>query len=446
MDSKPNVIFISADSLRADHLACYGYPLSTSPHIDSIAAQGVVCEKMFCPVIPTQPSHTTMFTGQHPLTHGVVSHGGKRRLDRGAPFLPELLLEAGYTTCAVDTLFRERNWFNRGFEYIIDPSIHHVFYASVTQEELNHRAIQWMKSSAQSPFFLFIHYWDVHYPYTPPQAYSDLFYEGGNPTDPDNPALDKWWDHPIGAMARDTWLRTTDGLITDPEYVRALYDREIRYLDDGMASLDQALNELGIAGNTVFVFLADHGESMTEHGVFFDHYGLYDNTIRVPAILRWPDGDLKGGLRLPDTRQLFDIAPTLLEAAGVPIPSSMDGQSLLKQLRGLEEPSGYGTRYSNLVSLESTWQAKYCLRDGRYKLILARQPDLLGNPSRELYDLLKDPLETSNLADCEPDLASSMESALEEAIAARLKASGKTADPVVEEGASMITTWLGHRA
>src|SRR3954469_9546841 len=104
---------------------------------------------------------------------------------------------------------------------------------------------------------------DVHYPYTPPPAYSDLFYEGGDPTDPDNRALDKWWDHPIGAMARDTWLRTADGLITDPNYVRALYDREIRYLDDGIANLDQALNELGIAENTVFVFLADHGESMT---------------------------------------------------------------------------------------------------------------------------------------------------------------------------------------
>ena len=442
MKAKPNIVFISADSLRADHLGCYGYDRPTSPYIDSIASNGVLLEKMFCPVIPTQPSHTTMFTGQHPLTHGVVSHGGRRRLDRGAPFLPELLLESGYTTCAVDTLFRERNWFNRGFEYIIDPSIHHIFYASVTQEELNDRAIQWMKSAAKSPFFLFIHYWDVHYPYTPPDSYSDLFYDGGNPTDPENHALDKWWDHPIGAMARDTWLRTGDGLITDPDYVRALYDREIRYLDAGMANLDSALRELGIFDDTLFVFLADHGESMTEHGVFFDHYGLYDNTIRVPTIVRWPNGGLQTGLRLPETRQMFDIAPTLLEAAGVPIPPSMDGQSLLKQFRGIEEPAGYGS----VVSLESTWQAKYCLRNNSHKLILARQQDLLGNPPRELYDLEKDPLELNNLADSEPALANLMERALEDAISARLKASGKTVDPVVEEGASMIATWLGHRA
>ena len=141
MQEKPNIILISADSLRANHLGCYQYPLPTSPHIDRLACQGVLCENMFAPGIPTQPSHTTIFTGQHPVTHGVVAHGGKAKLGRGTPYLPEILLEEGYTTCAVDTLFRERIWFGRGYEYIIDPSLHHVFYASVTQEELNDRAI-----------------------------------------------------------------------------------------------------------------------------------------------------------------------------------------------------------------------------------------------------------------------------------------------------------------
>ena len=134
MQEKPNIILISADSLRANHLGCYQYPLPTSPNIDRLACQGVLCENMFAPGIPTQPSHTTIFTGQHPVTHGVVAHGGKAKLGRGTPYLPEILLEEGYTTCAVDTLFRERIWFGRGYEYIIDPSLHHVFYASVTQD------------------------------------------------------------------------------------------------------------------------------------------------------------------------------------------------------------------------------------------------------------------------------------------------------------------------
>src|SRR5579864_6504992 len=111
MQAKPDIILITADSLRANHLSSYGYPLPTSPHIDSMACQGVLMEKMFAAGIPTQQSHTTIFTGQHAVTHGVVAHGGKAKLARGTPFLPEILLEDGYTTGAVDTLFRERIWF-----------------------------------------------------------------------------------------------------------------------------------------------------------------------------------------------------------------------------------------------------------------------------------------------------------------------------------------------
>ena len=435
----PNIILLSADSMRADHLGCYGYPLATSPYMDQIADQGVVCEKMFCPVIPTQPSYTTLYTGQHPITHGVVAHGGKAKLAREAPMLPEVLVEAGYTTCAVDTLLRERKWFARGYEYIIDPSIRHIFYAAVTREELNARAIHWMNTVPKGPFFLFVHYWDPHYPYVPPSDYQD-FYDGKNPFDPDNKALDGWWDHPIGAMAKDTWLRTEKGLVTDSDYVRALYDREIRYFDDGLKALDDTLEQLCIADNTIVVITADHGESMTEHGVFFDHYGLYDCTLRVPFIIRWPGGEIQKGVQLPDMLQLSDVAPTLLDAAGIRIPSAMEGRSFLNLLTGEQEKGGY----DRIVSLESTWQAKWCIRTERYKFILAREPDLLGNPLRELYDLEKDPQELDNIAMTQPELMDSFEKELEEWISDRLKALGKSIDPVIEEGASMAATWKKH--
>jgi arylsulfatase A-like enzyme len=406
-----------------------------------MAADGVLCENMFCPVIPTQPSHTTIFTGQHPLTHGVVAHGGKARLPRSSPYLTELLLQAGYSTCAVDTLFRERIWFGRGYEYLIDPSLHHVFYASVTQEELNDRAIHWIESTAGRPFFVFIHYWDTHYPYTPPERLRNMFYDGGNPVDPGNHALDEWWGHPIGAMARDTWLRTPKGLVTDPDYVTALYHAEIRYLDEGIATLNSALDRMGILEDTIIVLLADHGESMLEHRVFYDHYGLYDCTLRVPFVVRWPNGNLRKGGRLAPMRQLLDVTPTLLEAAGVPIPEEVDGKSMLRQMTGEEEPSGY----DRIVSLEATWQAKYSLRTDRHKLIVAREPDLLGNPARELYDLHADPQELHNLAEEQPELASSLERELEGWVSDHLEALGKDADPVRTEGASMVATWKGHR-
>ena len=174
-----------------------------------------------------------------------------------------------------------------------------------------------MKTVPKGPFFMFIHYWDVHYPYMPPDRIRGMFYKGGNPTDRNNHALDEWWDHPVGAMARDTWLHTPNGLITDPNYVTALYDREIRYLDEGIAALEDTLDKQGIAENTMIVLLADHGESMTDHRIFYDHYGLHDCAVQVPPIVRWPGGNLKPGTRFAPFRQLSDIAPTLLEAAGM---------------------------------------------------------------------------------------------------------------------------------
>jgi len=441
MQAKPNIILITADSLRANHLGCYGYPQPTSPNIDRLACQGVLFEKMFAPGIPTQPSHTTIFTGQHPVTHGIVAHGGKARLARGTPFLPEILLENGYNTCSVDTLFRERIWFGRGYEYLIDPSLHHLFYASVTQEELNDRAIHWITTVPKGPFFMFIHYWDVHYPYVPPDRMRGLFYNGSNPTDPDNHALDEWWDHPVGAMAKDTWLRTPNGLITDPDYVTALYDRELLYLDEGIAALMDTLDKLGMAEDTIIMLQADHGESMTDHRICYDHYGLYDCTVRVPFIVRWPNGKLRGGSRIQPFRQLMDVMPTLLEASGSEAPEGMDGSSFLKQMTGQEEPSGY----DRVIGLESTWQAKYYLRDDRYKFILARQPDLLGNPDRELYDLGTDPGEDHNIAAEEPKLAAEMEAQVEGWLANQLEIAGRTEDPVKKEGAVAIAIWEQHR-
>ena len=441
MQAKPNIILITADSLRANHLGCYGYPLPTSPRIDSLACQGVLFENMFAPGIPTQPSHTTIFTGQHPITHGVVAHGGRAKLARGTPFLPEILLEEGYTTCSIDTLFRERIWFGRGYEYVIDPSLHHLFYASVTQEELNDRAFHWIKTVPKGPFFLFIHYWDVHYPYVPPERMRGLFYSGGNPTDPNNHALDEWWDHPVGAMAKDTWLRTSNGLVTDPNYVTALYDRELRYLDEGIGALQDTLEKLGLAENTMIVLQADHGESMTDHRICYDHYGLYDCTVRVPFIVRWPAGNLRAGSRVGPFRQLSDVMPTLLEASGSSVPEGMDGNSFLRQMQGEEEPSGY----DRVIGLESTWQAKYYLRNSRYKYILARQPDLLGNPDRELYDLETDPGEDHNIAADEPALAAGFEREMEAFIAEKMEAAGRTEDPVRKEGAVAVAIWEQHR-
>jgi arylsulfatase A-like enzyme len=138
---------------------------------------------------------------------------------------------------------------------------------------------------------------------------------------------------------------------------------------------------------------------------------------------------------------LSDVAPTLLEAAGSDLPDELDGKSFLPQLTGTAEPSGY----DRVIGLESTWQSKYYLRTDRYKFILARYPDLLGNPDRELFDLQADPGEDHNIAAVEPQLAAEMERELEAWIAAKMEAAGRTEDPVRKEGPVAVEIWEQHR-
>jgi arylsulfatase A-like enzyme len=431
MSDRPNFVVMAIDSLRADNLGCYGYRRETSPNMDALSRQGVLAEQFVCAGLPTHPSFTTLYTGQHPITHGIVAHGPRVPLGKDSPFLPQVLLEEGYTTCALDNLATGRQWFRRGFEYYIDPSLRHTMYLDVTCEELNGRAIPWLRTHADEPFFMLIHYWDPHWPWKPPAKYQNLFYQG-NPIDPNNHALDRWWQHPLGAVARDTWMRRPEGLITDPDYMSALYDQEIRHVDDGVGQILAALDEYGLADNTVVVIFGDHGESLVEHGIFFDHHGLYDVTLRVPFIARWPRR-IKPGSRITRMLQHHDIAPTLIEAAGVRVPDEMDGQSFLGLLTGSSNEGGR----DKAVSCECTWQAKWSLRTDRYKLILARGPDLYGSPDRELYDLAADPREERNIAQDQAALTASLEGELEGWIASRLAALGRTEDPLTKHGISL---------
>src|SRR5262249_1705394 len=153
------------------HLGCYGYRRPTSPTIDALARQGALAERFFCAGLPTHPSFTTLLTGQHPITHGVVAHVGKTELAQDAPCLPPLFLNAAYNTCRLENLLQHRTWVGRGFEFYIDPSQRKSLALDVDCEELNARAIPWLRQHADEPFFLFVHYWDPHWPLRPPPKY-----------------------------------------------------------------------------------------------------------------------------------------------------------------------------------------------------------------------------------------------------------------------------------
>jgi len=425
-----NILLIAVDTLRAQQLGCYGYRYPTSPVIDDLAREGVLFEDMIASAIPTHPSFTTLYTGQHAMTHGVVAHEGEVHLSRKATLLPQILLRQGWTTCAVDNLASARVWFQWGYEFYMDPSQRRSLGLMVSCEEQNTRAIEFLRKYSDEQFFLFVHYWDPHTPYLPPERYRNLFYEGDEKSkrNPANRSLERLWRHPLGKAWRETWFRSLGGDITDADYIRALYDAEIRYVDDGIGALLTALDETGRADETLVVLMGDHGECLGEHDIWYDHHGLYDENLRVPFILRLP-GRLPSGKRVSQTVRTMDIAPTILDLAGVPAPQSFEGNSLVPLALGKEEPT-----IDRVISLECTWQAKWSLRTEDYKYILARSIDFYGSPPEELYDRKADPFETRNIAEDKPEVAATLREELEEWIAKEIDRLGRSGDPVLEQG------------
>jgi len=429
-----NILLIDIDTLRADHLGCFGYPKPTSPRIDALAAEGALFERCYAPGIPTTPAHTTLYTGMHPLRHNIVAHGGSVDLDRRIPVLPELLQRAGYTTCAVDNLFEIKPWLARGYEFYVNPSHRHRMRLLVSCEEVNSRAIPWLKAHAGERFFLYVHYWEPHTPYLPPARYR-TFYDGGDPFDPSRDGLAPMRRTPFWEMWGDTWFKKL-GPVTDPEYIVSLYDGEVRHADDGVAALLEALEDAGLADNTLVILTADHGEVMVRNGIFFDHHGLYEETIRVPLIVRLP-GKVPAGRRVGAFVQHLDFAPTLLRLVGAPVPDSMEGRDFYPLATGGDD----SPLWDRVVCCESTWQSKWAVRTDRHKLILARAPDRYGNPRRELYDLWDDPAETRNVAESEPGTADALEAWLEEWIRQGLARAGRSEDPLVAQGITLGRRW-----
>jgi arylsulfatase A-like enzyme len=433
-----NILFIVVDTLRADHLGCYGYERNTSPNINALAAQSVVFDSMIAPAIPTHPAFVTINTGQYSITHGVVAHGGNTAVPKSAPWLPAIVHRHGYTTCAVDNLAEWSNSFQRGFEFYIDPTQKRPLGLSCDNREMNQRVFPWLKEHRAERFYLLLHYWDPHTPYLPPRAYRTLFYEG-DPSDPDNRSLDGLEAHPLGKTWRETWFPQLGKRITDARYIEALYDAEIRYCDEGIGMLLEELERLGLTEDTLVVLMSDHGELMYRHKVFFDHHGLYDGNLHVPLIVRHPGFKPR---RIPHLVTHVDIAPTILDLCGIAVPPAMEGASLTPFLRGeTDAPIRDG-----VVSQECTWQMKWSIRTNRYKFVRACEADFYGTPMRELYDLASDPNEFQNIADQAPETAAELEARLDAWIAEEMQKNGLTEDPLVRHGITLGRIWKDARA
>ena len=429
MARKPNLILIGIDSLRRDHMSLYGYGRLTTPHIDRYAAGGATFEQAFSPSIPTTSGYANMLTGFDCFGTDVVALRHKGPLGDHVTTLPEILGSLGYETTCVGF---QGNPSSRGFQNYLsfegwnsDDS-----GQSSKAQALNDVTIPELKrlAAGDSPFFLFMRHMDPHSPYLPPKPFMRVFYDGDE-KNPDNRSLDPLYAFAPFAEYFTSWF--PEGL-TDTEYMNAQYDGAIAYMDAAIANIFQTIASLGIEEETLVVITSDHGETLDEHDCYYDHHGLYDCTLVVPLVLRFP-GKVPAGVRVPHSCQLKDIVPTALDLMGIRTKIDFDGQSLVPWIHGeaaTPEPEFYIT--------EATWMRKHGWRTPEWKLIHALEPDFHGKPEVELYNLVTDPGENVNLAGSEPDVVNLLESRMQAHIARRTSQTGR------ENPMYTNTDWHGH--
>ena len=410
-----NLIICSLDTLRADHLSCLGNGRGLTPNLDRIASEGALFSQAYATDIPTQPSHTALFTGKFGINSGIVSHFHPAAyLPEETPWLPSMLRRNGYVTGAVDHLFAMKDWFIRGYDDYMPPPGRSRSPGSV----INGIGLPWVSEHKEQDFFLFLHFWDAHIPYVPPSPYKERYSHGtAGRIDPDITA--KLEGRPSYPLFKENLYDFLDAM-PNLDYIADLYDAEVAYLDYEIGCIFQHLETEGLLEDTMVVLFGDHGENMTEHDAWFDHAGLYDSVTHVPLVM-WAPG------RIPAVASsamvtLTDVMPTILEVLELPGADGIDGRSLLPLLRG--ETAAH--RDAVMLS-EATWQAARGVRTPDWKYIRFLQTTIYGREGVELYDLADDPHEQVNVADLHPEVVAELGDRLDHWVSAQL---GGRADPM----------------
>ncbi len=428
---KPNIVLLGIDSLRADHLSCYGYARLTTPHLDTFAKEGALFENTYSAHVPTTSAYASMLTGKDVFGTQVVALRHRGGLRQDVQTLAEMLRAEGYTSTCVGFI---GNPSSRGFDKYLDyagwgswnegrsPKAQNL--NEVTIPELDRLAAQ------KQPFFLFLRHMDPHAPYLPPAPYERMFYHGDE-TDPSNTSMKAVMDFKPFRDFFASWLPPG---ISDKDYVIAQYDGAIAYMDACIKTLLTSLEQHGILDDTIVIINGDHGETLYEHECWFDHHGMYDNVLHVPLIIRYPK-KVPAGQRISGYNQHKDLVPTLLELANISIDTqNFDGQSLLKLIRG--EQASFD---SEIYITECTWMRKHGWRTPEWKLIVALEPDFHFKPEVELYNLIDDPQENVNLADELPEVVAFLKARMDAHIAKREQETGFP-NPIYRQG-----DWHGHQ-
>jgi arylsulfatase A-like enzyme len=436
---RPNVLLISIDTLRADHLSCYGYERETTPNIDRLAAAGARFSRAYSTAVWTPPAHGSMLTGLYPSQHGVVDEN--RLTDSIAP-IAETLSGEGYETLGVvnnsqvgelTALHRGHRTFHEVWRGVKAKTFVERGLRALNRKYLELRgandhgakqttdiARQWIeqRGSAETPFYMFLHYIEPHNPILAPEPYRYRF------ADPRAAKIDR---AKVNAVADNPLICYTDPIELTPAenaLLEGLYDGEIAYVDSLIGGLMDCLKRSGHYDDTLIILTADHGEHFGEHGMYSHVSSLYEPIVHIPLIVKFPGTDGGPGV-CPGLAQLVDIVPTIAHFTGAEPPhaAKLKGRSLNQAdaaspghefvFAEWEGRIPYFVR-KRLIGKDS---AAICdrllapmtmIRDERYKLI--RRED----GAEELYDLDGDPQESENLATGHPDVAERLRTTLEQ--------------------------------
>jgi len=392
-EGRPNVIFIVLDTFRADHLGCYGNEFVQTPNIDQLAAESILFERASSNAPWTLPSMASLYTGRLPFEHGALG-GSRTRLGSSPPTLAGTLGRHGYTTAAfvgVDWLGDEFG-LDRGF---IQMGQRFIGLVSTRSEKVLPLFYRHLRAGPAEPFFMLGHIFDAHAPYRPPAPFDRMYYDG-DPHDPANDSAAVLYG-PNNRIqkrpeARYGWLEG----VTDLRFGEMQYAAGITHVDHTVGALLDSLRAAEQLDDNIVVLLADHGEHLTEHDIYFTHRFPYEECLHVPLLIRLPGGK-EGGRRVSDEVSHVDIFPTLMELLGLPLPEPRDGRSLVPLM------SGRRGGPSRLQYAESGAAKKNIVRavwDENYRLI---EFNLNGVQTFELYDRRADRRERTDIASERPE-------------------------------------------
>ncbi|HNQ24061.1 MAG TPA: sulfatase [Phycisphaerae bacterium] len=411
----PNVLLISVDTLRPDHLGCYGYQRPTSPRIDQLAAEGALFENAISSTSWTLPAHAALFTGLADSVHRCQDMD--QRLADSHTTLAERLQAAGYATVgffsgpALHPVFG----LGQGFDKYVDCTsfkdltlkvlaagqsldggvVQGASNADVTNPRVFEEVRNWLHDHQRRPFFMFVHLWDVHFDFIPPPPYDRMF-------DPDY----------TGTVTGQNFL--LDPAINakmpprDIRHLMALYDGEIAWTDAHVGRILDELDALNLRDSTIVMLVADHGEEFFEHGHKGHRHTLFDEVIRIPWIVRYP-GRLTGGLRVPAQVRIIDVMPTVLELLGMPLATDVMGSSRVPLLEGTPTKPTDGSDMA-VSELFSAGRELRSFRRLEGKLIRNEQ-----NQQTIAFDLRADPAEKQAVVDTRHPLLRQLQTDMERA-------------------------------